>query len=217
MQDLKHEDRLLFLRFFTIELIKNTKPRPIPKILTEELEEEKEHPRLPKPNPVLEARPILIKTEQKIIIPLSEPLIRPLTKPIMSIKPKIQRPMTRIIPQSIMQQPSSSIPIVEPDLTKPLPSGFDLGKVNMILKDPGVSMIECPGPGKLFLVRSMGKIKNTKITLNEQEIRQVIEKFSEQARIPLATGIFKAAVGNLIITAILSEFAGSRFIITKKL
>ncbi len=39
--------------------------------------------------------------------------------------------------------------------------------------------------------------------------------FSQNARIPITNGILKAAVGDLIISAVISDFAGSRFVINK--
>jgi hypothetical protein len=45
----------------------------------------------------------------------------------------------------------------------------------------------------------------TKIILSQGEIMQIINNYSQQARIPLVGGILKAAVGNLLISAIISE------------
>ena len=53
------------------------------------------------------------------------------------------------------------------------------------------------------------------INKNKQMNNKLIEKFAETAKIPVIGGIFKAAIGNLVITAVLSNFVGSRFIITK--
>ncbi|MFH1500636.1 MAG: hypothetical protein ABIE22_01695 [archaeon] len=105
--------------------------------------------------------------------------------------------------------------VIHPDLTKPLPPGFNLGKLNHLVSDPKVTMIECPGPGKYVLVRSRLKSSITNISLGESEVRDTINIFSQAARIPLIGGVFKAAVGNLVIIAILSDFVGSKFIITK--
>ena len=84
-----------------------------------------------------------------------------------------------------------------------------------MIKDPRVTLIECPGPGKFVLARTSGQTTITKITLTQEEIQEIIEKFSKEARIPILPGLFKAAVGNLIITAVISNTIGTRFIITK--
>ena len=80
----------------------------------------------------------------------------------------------------------------------------------------GVQLIECPGPGKNVLVKVRNKINLTKIAMNAQEIDKIIEYFSQEAKIPIINGILKAAVGDMVISAVSSQYAGSRFIITKK-
>ncbi len=182
--EIKHENRLLFLKIFTQELIANTEPKIMLTI-----------------NPAPE----------KLIQSL--PLIKPMIRPTQQMpRPRFQpRPSPNI-------EPSFPIPTpIQPDLQGIVPEGFGIGKLNSLLEDPTINMIECPGPGKLILVRSLGNIKATKISLNEQEVKEIIENFAQQTRIPIMTGIFKAAVGNILITAIISEFVGSRFIITRKL
>ncbi|MBD3253390.1 hypothetical protein GF386_06660 [Candidatus Pacearchaeota archaeon] len=103
---------------------------------------------------------------------------------------------------------------VKPAATERAP-GLALGKIQQLLKDPGVQLLECPGPGKNILVKKLNKMNVTKITMNKEEINEVINSFSREARIPLIGGILKAAVGDLIISAVVSEFVGSRFIINK--
>jgi len=57
--------------------------------------------------------------------------------------------------------------------------------------------------------------KRTNIILNKEEIDQIIKKFSETAKIPLYEGIFRVVVGKLILSAIISDVIGSKFIIKK--
>jgi len=92
-------------------------------------------------------------------------------------------------------------------------SGMD--KINPLLRDSSVHLIECIGPGKNVMVKRYDKINMTRIILSQGEISEIINNYSMQARIPLVGGILKAAVGNTIISAVASEFAGSRFIINK--
>ncbi len=93
----------------------------------------------------------------------------------------------------------------------------DMGhKINHLLEDPRVRIVECPGPNKNLLVRKDGLVQRTKEILDENEIDEVINIFSEKTKIPLIGGTFKAALGNIIMTAVRSEFVGSRFIIQKK-
>ena len=90
-----------------------------------------------------------------------------------------------------------------------------LEKLNVLVKDPLVKTIECPGPGeKIIVTGAMGR-KNTGIILTEEEIEQTIEKFSQSTRIPATEGIFKVVFGRLSLSAIVSEFSSPKFIIKK--
>jgi hypothetical protein len=123
------------------------------------------------------------------------------------------RPMLKQL-QKIQVPVNPHIQAITPT-PQPLPLGFTLGNLDPLILDNTITNIECPGPGKFLLVRSFGSASITKINLNEKEIREIIEKFSQYAKIPLIGGLFKAAVGNLVMTAVVSDFVGSRFIINK--
>ena len=144
----------------------------------------------------------------------------------------IQRfPMKMIMPQNIKHsiENPKSIPLIKqyavpfsqkniptlfnPDLNIPL--SFELGKLNFLINDPRITIIECPGPEKFIIARTEGRTTLTKLSLNQSEIQGLIEKFSKEAKIPIISGLFKAAVGNLIMTAVISSLVGNRFIITK--
>ena len=83
------------------------------------------------------------------------------------------------------------------------------------MKDLSINQIECSGPGKNVLVRRYNQPNVTKIILSQEEITDIINNFSREARIPIVGGILKAAVGSLVISAVISDFVGSRFIINK--
>jgi len=97
----------------------------------------------------------------------------------------------------------------------PRPKELNLGKLEPILNDPMIQTVECPGPGKNLLVNKFGKINVTKIVLTREDINEIISNFSNLAQIPLLDGILKAAVGNLMISAVSSEIVGSRFILNR--
>ena len=90
-----------------------------------------------------------------------------------------------------------------------------MGKLNPLIKDRVVRNIACNGPDKNIMVKGMMGRKITNIILSEEEINQTIKKFSEIAKIPVYEGIFKVAVGRLILSAIISKVVGSKFIIKK--
>lgn len=98
---------------------------------------------------------------------------------------------------------------------QPRPEGFSLGKLDQLIRDPSIQSIECSGPNKNTLVKRYNQTNTTRIILNQSEITDIIDIFSVKAKIPVIGGILKAAVGNLVISAVISEFVGSRFIINK--
>jgi len=100
---------------------------------------------------------------------------------------------------------------------KPIPRNvqIDLEKLNPLIKDPLVKSIECNGPDENIIVRGGMGIKPTTIILTNEEILQVIKKFSETAKIPIHEGVFRVAVGKLVLLATISEVIGTKFIIKK--
>jgi hypothetical protein len=54
------------------------------------------------------------------------------------------------------------------------------------------------------------------LILNETEIKNVIVYFSDYARIPIVGGILKTSIESMMISAVISDYAGSRFIINKR-
>jgi len=224
----------LFLKLFTEELIKNSLPEK-KDIIEEQIEklERGEVKETTTPSSLIPSMIIKERTlpQQKIekkkekkrkALPLQK------VQPPQKIKPKAieissitkKKPLTKEVQQIQPPQPKISTPKVEPPkfIVKPeftQPAQIDLGKLNFFLQDPNLTSIECPGPNKFLIVKSFGVARPTKITLTNEEINNIIKKFSEETRIPLIGNIFKAALGNLTITAVISEVAGSRFIITK--
>ena len=235
LQQLSPEKRILFLKLFTAELIKASYQEKYLKqiIKTEKLKQRFIQPPL-QPELALkqtiksqvfepskyqiqeiehpEAKPLPShKTFHRIQmkpIPLSQP-ISPLKKPFLKkLKKIIRKQQIKTPPQvQALQQ-------LQPQY-QPKPAGFNLGKIEIFFKDPYVQSIECPGPGQNILVKKMNHVTPTRMTLNREEIDSIINSFSQNAKIPVVGGILKAAVGNLIISAVISEFVGSRFIINR--
>ena len=75
--------------------------------------------------------------------------------------------------------------------------------------------IECQGPGKNLIINKGGMMQASHISLTEAEIDEIMNDFSSKTRIPLIKGVFKAALGNIIISAVISEFVGTRFHVEK--
>jgi hypothetical protein len=92
---------------------------------------------------------------------------------------------------------------------------IDLGKLDSLIRDPFVKVIECNGADeKIIVIGTMGR-KSTKIILTKEEIDNIINKFSETAKIPVQEGVFKVVLGTLVFSAIVSEIVSSKFLIRK--
>jgi len=137
---------------------------------------------------------------------LEKPLVKPLTKEFAPIHPSsvLRVPETRLPPQFAYLKP---IPTKEIKL--------DLGKLNPLLADPAVNIIEVNGAGQQTIVKGKMGTKPTNIILTQEEINRVIQVFSEKSKIPVGEGVTKIALGKYILSAIISREAGSRFIIKK--
>lgn len=96
------------------------------------------------------------------------------------------------------------------------PETINLGKLAAILVDPSVFSVECPGPYKNLLVNRGGNIQTSGITLTPEEVNAVMHNISEQTRIPLMPGVFRAAVQDLLVTAVISDYVGTRFMVQKR-
>lgn len=139
--------------------------------------------------------------------------LRIISNPV--FRSEMRKPFIRKIP------PALRIP--EPELPetvrylRPQATGeqIDLGKLNILLKDSLVKVIECNGPDENVIVIGIMGRKKTPILLNKEEIEQVLQVFSETAKIPLSEGLFKAAVGTTVISAVVSDIAGIKFVIRK--
>ncbi|MCL5730334.1 MAG: hypothetical protein M1165_02095, partial [Candidatus Pacearchaeota archaeon] len=112
-------------------------------------------------------------------------------------------------------------PVLPPQFQylRPVPAQkeIDLDKLNPFVNDPGVREIECLGPNKPIMVSgSMGR-KPTGVILQQNEIEDILFRFSKASKIPLdlSGGIYRVVVGNLVLSAIMSNIVSSKFTITK--
>jgi hypothetical protein len=90
-------------------------------------------------------------------------------------------------------------------------------KINALLASPEIKSIECPGAGKNLIISKKGRNEPIGLVLSGREIKDYLQKISQKTKVPFGeSGLFRAEVGNLIVTAIISEFIGTRFVVTKK-
>lgn len=90
------------------------------------------------------------------------------------------------------------------------------GKMNIIIKDPLVNLIECEGPNKPLIVTKGVQKQKTNIFLTKQEIQMLLNNVSAKTKIPLLTGVFRVSWDNFIINAIISDNIEPRFVIKKE-
>ncbi len=201
------EFRKLFLLQFTKELIKHSgegEVSELKNILKEESEEKKQEIKKEKKeiHQIITGKkePFLILKEK---FPSKNNLLKPLSRPSIT-RPRVLRiPEPKLPPRFQYLTPT------------PTKTEIDLEKLNPLVKDPAVKAIECNGPDENIIVKGTMGTKRTNIILNKEEIDQIIKKFSETAKIPLYEGIFRVVVGKLILSAIISDVIGSKFIIKK--
>jgi hypothetical protein len=112
------------------------------------------------------------------------------------------------------EEPIKAKPTIQPP-TKTA-SILGLSRLYPILNDPSVISVECPGPAKHLIVNKSGVLQTASTTLSKEEISHVLKEISEKTNIPIIPGIFKAAFNNMILTAVTSDIAGSRFVIQKR-
>jgi len=217
----------IFLQGFVKELIKNTNPSPLTVEIKEEIEENarQTHPMMPSMFQIRKPMQRIVPLPHSKQLPIrKKPMKKPMAPPMAqhqkTIPGKMARPITEEMRASLkptktldtFPRPDRGTPIVRPSS----PGNIDVGKLNFFIKDPRVQGIECPGPNKNLLVIKDGAMQRTKVILTAEDIKNVIQEFSEKTKIPLIEGTFKAALGNLIMTAVISEFVGSRFVLQKK-
>jgi len=161
------------------------------------------------------------------IIPEQETIRQQIQLPLSPKKISPSKQQYELMPRNskIKLKEIDSLPILHLNQNRPinnLPNkvqrsgSIELGKLSPIIADPSIQIIECAGPGKNIFVRKGNSILSSRISLTEEEIKKILEEFSKESKIPLLKGVFKAAVENLLITAVISDFVESRFIIQKR-
>jgi len=221
-QQTKHQDRVIFLQAFAKEIIFNVKKQQEIKEEEEKNQKKRLEKEIQKP---IEARLVPqkprfalspLRYSARAIHPIHPTYpFQPKTREIgelggpIEIKPRAQS----FHPQQFKL--SSQLPIQLPAQATGEEAELNLGKLNPFKTDKEITMIECTGPGKFIVVKKAGRVNFTRISLSQSEIDNILKNFSVKTRIPVIGGVFKASVGNLTIAAVISEFVGSRFIITK--
>ena len=207
---------ILIFRTFTRELIVNSGPVSIAKLKTiiekdneiphhrqlkkerEELTEEERRRILQERFQKRKLKHQIIQREQKRIL-MDQKRNEPKTEPL-----RLSVPETRLPERFSYLRPT---PVEQQEEFGP--------KMDMLLLDPNVEAIECPGENEEVIVRGLMGEQRTEIRMSKKEIDDLINKFSELTKIPITEGIYKVVFGNLILLAVISEVVGSKFLIKK--
>lgn len=187
--------------------------------------------------PKIEKKEVLLeKLEEAVVSPpklaIEHKKIEPVKKisPIVAKKPaqptftpkvvKIGTPEIPKLPSTkpIIPQAKPIIPQAKPIITPTpqTPKITIMDRLNRIFSDPGVQVLNCPGPDKNITITRSGMMQTSPFSFNEKEIKEFMNELSEKTRIPLIPGIIKVIFQNLIITAVVSEFVGTKFIAERR-
>ncbi len=199
----------VFLLTFTKELIRHSEKRDILKL--QKIIELKEGGR--KKIPASET--IVFKKETLGEISKSKIQIEARALEKLPLRKSPVRQFTRQVPRQLFI-PEPKLP-EHLEYLKPIPTPgveIDLFKINPLIKDSAVRIIEANPEERVTVTGTMGT-KPTGIILSKEDIDRIINKFSEFSKIPVTEGIYRVVVGNLILSAIISENIGSRFTIKK--
>lgn len=181
----------LFLLAFTRELIINSSGEEILDLVSEveKVEEQKKE--------------VIKEAVKHELHPTPAGQFKPLPHLLTSRLPKrLIIPVSRFPPRLQYIRPTPAQTII------------DLGKLNPLIQDPMVQTIESHGPDKEVIIRTPVE-KKTKIVLSKEDINQIIKTFSEKTKIPIIEGVFRVAVGKLLLSSIISKVVGTKFIIKK--
>ncbi|MBI5803176.1 hypothetical protein HY448_00640 [Candidatus Pacearchaeota archaeon] len=155
----------------------------------------------------------------------NSPLMKKFSKPIEEYNKSATLPTQEIFIPRERNFLRSNPPLIIP--TQKLPERFqylkpiisekeiDLGKLNKLLKDSMVAVIECNGPEQEIIVNGRMGRKRTGITLDKEEINAIIETFSMITKIPVSEGVYNVVYGKYQFSAIISEMLSAKFIIKK--
>ena len=209
LKQTSREFRKLFLLKFTKQLIDAYAPEDIAKLKRILKKENKEGTIIQQESKEL-VKDIIHEKEKelKFLEEKKTPLKR---------KPDLKRSLDSLRRmRPVLRIPETRLPQTFQYL-KPTPTNteIDLGKLNAFVQDPLVKVIACNGPDENIVVHGSMGTKPTNIILKKEEIDEIIKRFAEAAKIPQDEGIFKAVFGKLILSAIISETVGSKFVIRK--
>jgi hypothetical protein len=162
---------------------------------------------------------IIDMTKLQTIITNKENKRIDLIKAHINIQPiKREQPRIMQMPDASLLLPEPKVPIYLQNLkpTNKTLEEIDFWKITPFVKDNMVRVIEASPDEKVIVSGAVGS-KTTDVTLSKEDITRIINRFSELSKIPTNEGIYRVIVGNLTLSAIISETLGSKFVIKKNI
>ena len=210
--------RTFFLLKFTEELIRNSNDIEI--IRLEEILSRKGKVDFLTKEDIKEE--VKLKLNERAYIPSRELKVDPFSKSLEVVKKRPRRTLSLPVSRgpglrAFTTLRAAPLPPTVSDVRPVANSNvlIDLGKLMPLVEDPNVKVIEVEGENEKVLVQGPMGRKPTPIVLNKEEINEIVDNFSKEARIPKNDGIFKVAVGSLVLTSMISQSVGNRFVIKK--
>src|SRR4030042_4167113 len=189
-----------FLMRFTEELIRRSEKRDIIKLQKIiELKEKRGRERL-----------IILKTLERVKKVGGKISVKPIARPAGKIVKfgKITKPLL-LIPEPKLPEHLEYLKPVATAGTE-----INLFKLNPLVKDSAVKIIEVNPDEKVTVTGTMGT-KPTDKKLSKKDIDEIKNKISKISRIPVTEGVYRVVAGNMILSAVISEVIGSKFVIQK--
>ena len=192
-----YDVKRLFPFFFTLEMIKHTGTgelvrldRALKKKENFRLREARKKEGLPRgKNPKTDSvgEKILSRLKQRKNVGFTTPELKPITVPNQAVPHDLE--------------------YLKPPPAPPVSGSkkLNLGKLSVLISDPGVKTLECTGSGRNVMVSGNSGIKRTGIILNGEEIEEIIKEFCTATRIPFSEGDLKIISGKLVLTANVSD------------
>lgn len=187
-------------------------PKVSEKVMQVSLVEKHADDKISAPHHAVKRSNIVKKRVRNLVAPPKRVKVMQVARPVTRAPPKQVFEPKAVVPQ--IQVP----PVVRPIVPRETNVGLsrDYGKITLLLNDPSVSTIECQGAGKALTIIQAGRKQMTKIILSAEDIKNILGEISDAVRIPLLEGVFRAAVDNFSINAVISDTIGSRFVIKKQ-
>lgn len=123
---------------------------------------------------------------------------------------KFIRPLTRITPKIVPIKQ-----IVEEKKKEIEAEENPLDSIKELMKDPVTNTIVCYGADEKIMIKRGNRVVETPYFFKEEEIKDIIKQIAKESNAPLGK-VVKAGYKDFAMSAIMSDFIGSKFVLVKK-